>query len=262
MKKKLLAMFLCLGLMMAAIGGCGNTAPGSAASGAAGSGAAGSGAAASEEDQSAKQTEEPEDLPVEEPAKDWVEEHGLVITPQGDFSFTTMTYDTNDKAVSLIEVKGTAAITETTDGVEDGYKNVSVVFTTDVSGINEVGAYGEWHWLSAFDRYTGTSFEFDAEQTQTEAGETTGVDGFATVVNGEESYNVAISLETVNNYPIITNTLTVTCPVDYDGVVFQIGYNDAELMESDTIDYAARLYTIDELPYYGDGYYYFSLTNA
>lgn len=33
------------------------------------------------------------------------------------------------------------------------------------------------------------------------------------------------------------------------------------MTKNSAIDYAARLYTIDELPYYGDGYLYFTMTD-
>lgn len=219
--------------------------------------------------------EETAEEPEEEPAKDWFEEHELVITPQGDFTFTTMAYvfDSNDnkEVVGTFEVIADAEITETTDGVEDGYKEVTMVWNCDMSGCEDVGrnagygveyGTGYWSWSSAFDRYTGTSFEFDSSTTYTNVGETSQKEGFVTIVNGDESYDVSISFETVNNAPDITRTITVTCPVDYDGVVFQIGYNDQELHAANQeIDYTARLYTIDELPYYGDGYYYFSYSD-
>lgn len=214
--------------------------------------------------------EETAEEPEEEPAKDWFEEHELVITPQGDFTFTTMAYglDSNDNKedVGTYEVIADAVIMETTDGVEDGYKEVTMVCNRDGSGCEDVyrnAGYdygGFWSWSSAFDRYTGTSFEFDSSITYTSAGETSQKEGFVTIVNGDESYDVSISFETVNNWPDITRTITVTCPVDYDGVVFQIGYNDQEKI-AEEIDFTARLYTIDELPHYGDGYYYFSYSD-
>lgn len=234
-------------------------------------------------EESVEETVEPEEEPVEEtaeepeeePAKDWFKEHELVITPQGDFAFTTMAYvfDSNDNKedVGTFEVIADAVIMETTDGVEDGYKEVTMVWNCDMSGCEDVGknagygaVYGTGYrdWFSAFDRYTGTSFEFDSLYITTYIDETSQKEGFVTIVNGDESYDVSISFETVNNWPDITDMITVTCPVDYDGVVFQIGYNDLELRAANQeIDYTARLYTIDELPYYGEGYYYFSYSD-
>jgi len=48
----------------------------------------------------------------------------------------------------------------------------------------------------------------------------------------------------------------------YDGTVFQIGYTSPEMEEEDAKnDYMARLYTMDERPYYGEEYQCFTLTN-
>ncbi len=51
-------------------------------------------------------------------------------------------------------------------------------------------------------------------------------------------------------------------PVDYDGAVFKFGYTSPELSEqSGKIDFEARVYKVDELPYNGDDYLYFTLTD-
>ena len=200
--------------------------------------------------------------PVEEPAKDWFEEQELVITPQGDFTFTAMAYDDSKNDADTFEVIADAVIIETTDGVEDGYKEIAIVWNMDMSPIVGLGFRGFRFNSLAFDRYTGIAFVFDSSVTTTNLGETSHKEGFVTIVNGDESYDVSVTNESVNNYPYITSTMTVICPVDYDGVVFQIGYDDLELREANqAIDYTARLYTLDELPYFGEGYYYFSYSN-
>ena len=45
------------------------------------------------EESTKEPVEESTEEPVEEPAKDWFTEHELVITPQGNFTFTTMACD-------------------------------------------------------------------------------------------------------------------------------------------------------------------------
>ena len=198
-------------------------------------------------------TATPTEEPVPEPPVDWLQEHDIEITPQGDFTYVT----TNHNA-EIFEAVSSAVITETTEGVEEGYKQVICTFVNDFANSDA----GYRFWSSAFDRYTGTSFEFDSETTYTDFGQSSNKAGFVTIVNGDVSYDVSITFETVNEDPQITKTITVTCPVDYDGVVFQIGYSDEALAEANgAIDYTARLYTIDELPAYGDGYYYFSYSN-
>lgn len=207
--------------------------------------------------------EETEDEFEEAPAADWFSEHGLVITPQGDFTYNAMAYDSDRNDLELFPVYANAVITETTDGVEDGYKQVRIVFEKDVSAIYDVeNESGHRVWYSAFDRYTGISFAFDSTGATLAVGDTFYNEGFVTITNGDESYNVAISIESENNHPYYTEIATVTCPVDYDGVVFYIGPSDSEKKEANSkIDYSARLYTIDELPYYGDEYYFFSYSN-
>lgn len=66
----------------------------------------------------------------------------------------------------------------------------------------------------------------------------------------------------MNKLPMAYRTVTVTCLAVYDGTVFRIGYNTPEMVEQDNkIDYTARLYTLDELSFYGDEYLYFTLTD-
>lgn len=262
MKKRMLSVLLGTALICTMLSGCANANPTMA-----------DGTVSVEEsttEESSSETVVVESTPesIEEPEPEpepltWFDEHGLVITPQGDFTYVTMARDANYVDLDTFEVKANAVITENTEGVEDGYKEVILVYTRDASAVYDIaGSNGLKNWGSAFDRYTGTSFEFDSETTYTVEGETDHKDGFVTIVNGDTSYDVSISFDGTNEYPKFTDTITVTCPIDYDGVVFQIGYSDSKLTEANqAIDYTARLYTIDELPYFGDGYYYFSYTN-
>lgn len=205
-----------------------------------------------------QQAVESEEIETEDRVS-WFDSHGLVITPQGEFSYTTMSVDIDNIDVGTFDVPSEVMITETTVGVEDGYKQVMAIFTEDVSA-SEESSY--WNYVSAFDRYTGTSFEFDTEAIYTDSGDTVQKKGFVTISNGKESYDVSVRYDAVNDYPYIEDSITVICPIDYDGVVFQIGYCDpARLEEFMEIDLAERLYTIDEFPFYGEGYYYFSYSD-
>ena len=57
---------------------------------------------------------------------------------------------------------------------------------------------------------------------------------------------------------------TVTCPEDYDGTVFQLGYSDMQINQANSeIDYS-QPYMIDQLPGYGTNghdFYYFSASD-
>lgn len=208
------------------------------------------------EDRGTESAESSKEAAAAEEAVSWLESHGLVITPQGDFTYQTMGVDADDNDTELFEVPSQVKITESTEGVEDGYKQVTAVFTEDM--INNIDG-GYWNYISAFDRYTGISFEFDTETTYTDFGETAQKDGFVTIGSGKDTYSVAVSQNTVNDYPFIEESVTVTCPESYDGTVFQIGRCDAAQIEKFMeMDMTARLYTIDELPFYGEGYYYFA----
>lgn len=267
MKNKVLSFLICFCLMAGVMSGCGNGTNATLADA----------TVTIEENQTTEEptegsiegsveepTEETAEEPVKEPAKVWFEEHELVITPQGDFTFTTMADDEDCVPKGTFEVKANVSISETTDGVMDGYKEVTMVCTLDVSAADDVvGATAYWDQCSAFDRYTGISFSSNEGIDDLLAfGEDRTDETFLTIVNGDNSYDVSFFTEKINGYPVATRIITVTCPVDYDGVVFQVGYCDAELNEAEkALDDTERLYTIDELPYYGDGYYYFSYSN-
>ncbi len=80
--------------------------------------------------------------------------------------------------------------------------------------------------------------------------------------NSPGYYDVRTAGDSVNEYPIFYITRTLICPVDYDGAVFKFGYTSPELSEqSGKIDFEARVYKVDELPYNGDDYLYFTLTD-
>lgn len=185
---------------------------------------------------------------------------GIQITPQGDCRVEMGAYDSTSGEFTedfMADVK--VSISETTEGVADGFKKVSALFTIDASGCTGDGVL---FWCSAFDRYTGTSFEFDSAVNEKLDGEHTAQDGFVTVRDGDESYDVSVEFMTESEGYVLSKTVAVTCPADYEGVMFQIGKDSLEqMLKNSEIDYAARLYTIDELPYWGDGYLYFTVTD-
>ena len=213
---------------------------------------------------------EPEPEPIEaaepvEPAEQeeptWFDEQKLSITPQGKITYVTGAGDEGEPAEE-IHPSCNVSITETTEDCPEGYKKVVASFESDFS---ECSNKHFWLWVSAFDRYTGTSFEFDNTHMSLEAGESASIEGAVLIRYGDDSYDVKMEFSGGNDFPIWTDHLTVTCPVEYDGTVFQIGYWDAELSDqNDKMDYATQLYTIDQTPAYdnnGHDYYYFSNTN-
>lgn len=193
-------------------------------------------------------------------SEDWSAKQGITVTPQGDCQVEMGGYDaTSGEITGDFIANVNVAVSESTADVTDGYKKVSAVFTIDASNCSGDGIL---FWCSAFDRYTGTSFEFDSAVNQQLDGEHTSQDGFVTIRNGDETYDVSVEFMTEGEGTLIKKTVVVTCPADYEGAMFQIGKDSLEQMTQNAeIDYAARLYTIDELPYFSGKYHYFTMTD-
>ncbi len=186
--------------------------------------------------------------------KTFIEDNDLTLSPQGAFSFDTKAYDGDGNELELVE-NVDVAITETACEDREGYKIVEAVFEVDLSQLPE--GYRFASWQLAFDKYTGTSFEYyesaEAEQPCEFTFDCRGDD-----VDVQMAYDASRDDEK----GILTIIIMVTCPEDYDGTVFQMGYSDAKINEADQDwPYYERLYTIDELPGFnsnGHDYYYFS----
>lgn len=188
-------------------------------------------------------------------------EQGLSISPQGDFAFMSGQHD-GENDLGEFELTGNVMIYETTCPEREGYKIVTAIFECDMSGVDE--GLSPACWMSAFDRYTGTSFEFDS--TQIQEGESM-LGGVQFDYEGK-TYDVSMEYGFEWNEEEQTRlvVIDVTCPADYDGTVFQIGYSDLAINEANyAIDYSARLYTVDELPGYGSNghtYLYYSASDS
>ncbi|MBR3532794.1 MAG: hypothetical protein IKN80_02750 [Clostridiales bacterium] len=226
-------------------------------------------------------TPEPTDTPTPTPEPEtWFDSQGLSITPQGDFTYTTEWIMWSDdysigsrEPGTSFEMPANFTITETTDGVADGYKKLIGTYTDDwasffysytpiVSYDTSLGSVKPSTWISAFDRYTGVSFE---------PGDVT-----IPIEYEGKTYDVMCQFDFDYDYDydeghlVDIFTCTVICPVDYDGTVFHIGCgrtysaelgaNDDEPYES--IDYSSPL-MLDEFPFYGSEFphVYFSLSN-
>ncbi len=192
----------------------------------------------------------------------WLQDHGISITPQGSFVITAGLVDGN-KAAGDIEVPTNVTISETTDGCDTGYKKVIISCTCDVSAA-EGKASAVWN--SVFDRYTGISYENTSiPVVNTEMGEShSNVQSLSLSIDGKD-YDIYMDHTHENNFPNTIDNITITCPSDYDGAVFQIGYGSLDLMEKlGGLDFSSKVYTIDEIPFFdsnGHGYYYLTYTN-
>lgn len=226
-------------------------------------------------------TATPTPTPEPEPAT-WFEEQGLTITPQGDFTFKTQwncwldgyPESTRHKHGDEVEIDANATVTETTEGVEDGYKKVIATFEYDwskyffsyepiISYDPGLGSVKPSTWISAFDRYTGTSFEPG--------------DVVIPIEYDGNTYDVSCTFEWNQDYDydagklLVSCSVIVTCPVDYDGTVFEIGCGskyDHELQANDDAPYEAIDYSKpvmeEDFPFFSDSahpHIYFSSSN-
>lgn len=194
-----------------------------------------------------QEAEEESEESAEPETVNWLEEHEIAITPQGDCTVNLYSYDSYEEDwVGDYEAGLHVTISETTEGVDEGLKKVVAQITIDTS--DEPGTGTLWN-ICSFDRYTGTYFRGN-EKTK------------GAIWIGDENYDVRTERENLGDYPMSYRTYAVICPVDYDGAVFQIGYDSPELKEQENkFNYQARLYTMDERLYYGDGYRCFTLTD-
>lgn len=215
------------------------------------------------EESKPEETEETETEATEAVPATWFEEQGLEITPQGDFDFLSEFMGDTFEGLD-VHFDSNVVITESTEGCEEGYKTVTAEFAVDFT---DTFTYGGMHlevddhpstWISAFDRYTGISFEPGGEENPISLD----VDG--------ETYDITCTFDWSHDYDegaVDYCTVTVTCPVDYDGTVFYIGHGaggSSGISFDDDFDFTARSYTIDEFPCYvtnGYPYSFFSVTN-
>ena len=194
----------------------------------------------------------------------WFDNAGLEITPQGDFTYHTMAND-GIEDTEEIEITGNVSITHSTEGMDDGFKRVTATFVYDISEAKKKGV-DEVSWLSVFDRYTGTSFEFNETFISSQADQPDLKNGFARIMNGDDYYDVKVDYYVDGDHTdnIIVNEISVICPETYDGAVFQIGYSALELApDVENTDYSV-LHTIDEFAHFdsnGHEYLYFSESN-
>ncbi len=191
-----------------------------------------------------------------EAGPDWLEEHGLAISANEAFTFNTMMND-GDEDTEEMEVSAKITVEESTENMPDGYKLVTATFVYNISDSDgERGILAD----GAFDRYTGTYFGFENEQPEQDEDNKPEQDGAVRITNGDDHYDIAIATTQKTEEPIVTKTITVACPTDYDGAVFFAGYSSMELDEKlKKLNPAERLYTFDELPFMDDDHecYYF-----
>ena len=210
---------------------------------------------------------EPSEIPSEEAVDErniWLEEHGIVISKQGDYTMPfALTSNDRKRDVGEIELPTSVNVTEETDGCPDGYKKVIAVFNSNKSSVGNNRFQG---WDSVFDRYTGYLFEYTNELSITSNANpevhTNG--GVIIEANGKE-YDVSVEFNTKQNGNFFERKIIVTCPIDYDGAVFYHGFYSIALEKetNEKCDFSKQLYKVDEHPCFNDEHtcYYFTYTD-
>lgn len=176
--------------------------------------------------------------------KDYLDEQGLEITPQGEYTFmTSMNDGSEDKGE--FEMIGSVSISEKKSPDMDGFKEVSAVFKSDYRNLPE--GLKMTQWFAAFDRYTGTSFESSVD----EVFDNGVAEKWITIEDDGKKTDARLmyTFENDKESRIMTTTVTVICPEDYDGTVFSIGYGDLEISAkcADT-DFSKGPYKLHEMP--------------
>ena len=176
--------------------------------------------------------------------KAWFEQKGLTEATQKSFKMKTMMADPKTgKEVREVELPVTFELEEERASSKKGYKEVAATFTMDTN-VTE-GKYVCLGWYSAFDSYSGISFESA----------------------GKGVFDITMECKwSTISYPMQSVTIVVTCPEGYDQTIFYCGYENLAMHTAwKKLDMEKNSYTIDELPYFADkgkGYYFFGAIEA
>lgn len=192
-------------------------------------------------------TEVTTEAPVEEVASDFLTENGLTITPNGTMTATVAKYDSDD----LMDLPITTSVT-TVASSEEGYSDTTFTVVADKNLDNSGVSYN----ISAFDRYTGTSYESELT-TALIGGGSSHNDVCVFDVDGQQ-YDCSTDVKQNGN----TVTVTVHHPTAYDGVVFAFGKMTKTMLSAyNAVDFNSTFTVADYSDVYIDGQYFFTATD-
>lgn len=192
-------------------------------------------------------TEVATEAPVEEVASDFLTENGLTVTPNGSMTATVAQYDSDD----LIDLPITTSVT-TVASSEEGYSDTTFTVTADKNLDNSGVSYN----ISAFDRYTGTSYE--SKLTTALLGGGASHDNVCVLDVDGTQYDCSMDAKQNGN----TVTLTVHHPSNYDGVVFLLGKLTATQTSAyNAVDFSKTFTVADYSDVFIDGQYFFTATD-
>lgn len=196
-------------------------------------------------------TEVATEAPTEEVKADFLTENGLTITPNGTMTATVAKYDSDD----LMDLPITTSVT-TVASSEEGYSDTTLTVTADISSVASTG----WSYnVTAFDRYTGTSYE--GKKDSLVNGGTTHNDVVVIDVDGTQ-YDCSLDASQSDNGNTSTITCTVHHPTAYDGVVFAFGKMTKTMLSAyNAVDFNSTFTVADYSDVYIDGQYFFTATD-
>lgn len=178
--------------------------------------------------------------------KTWFEKQGLEYTPCGNFDMYMLSQSSVIQVPAYIEI-------QTNFECEPGRKNI--VATTIIA----IGQRDGWFfWTSSFDKYSGTSFEFQNGSNTLYDGCNITNSGDVWVVIGDYEYTFHIIENITMEDDVTTLKYTINCPLEYDGAVLQYGYCPQEEIHDHDFSEKAIWYADDFTDMHG--YYdYFTL---
>lgn len=198
-------------------------------------------------------TEVTTEAPVEEVASDFLTENGLTVTPNGSMTIPLAVKDTDD----MIDVPVTTSV-ETVASSEDGYSDTTL--KVDIDAKAAAGQYYTCN-VSAFDRYTGTSYESKPTSLGTNNGSMH--ENVVVVDVDGTQYDCALTADMNMDSDYVQHvTVTVHHPSDYDGVVFVFGGQTATQGTAYNAIDTSKTFTIaDYSDVFIDGQYFFTATD-
>ena len=192
-------------------------------------------------------TEVTTEAPVEEVASDFLTENGLTITPNGSMTIQVAKYGSDE----LTDLAVTTSV-ETVASSEDGYSDTTFTVVADKNLDNSGVSYN----ISAFDRYTGISYEIELT-TALIGGGSSHNDVCVFDVDGQQ-YDCSTDVKQNGN----TVTVTVHHPTAYDGVVFAFGKMTKTMLSAyNAVDFNSTFTVADYSDVYIDGQYFFTATD-
>lgn len=198
-------------------------------------------------------TEVATEAPVEEVASDFLTENGLTITPNGSMTIPLAVMNTDD----MIDVPITTSV-ETVASSEEGYSDTTL--KVDIDAKAAAGQYYTCN-VSAFDRYTGTSYE--SKPTSLGINNGSMHENVVVVDVDGTQYDCALTADMNMDSNYVQHvTVTVHHPSDYNGVVFIFGGQTATQNTAYNAIDTSKTFTIaDYSDVFIDGQYFFTATD-